>query len=200
MLTDQLNTEERAILLVLMAEGRELTNPEMRDIAGVTLDGKPRRRLEDGGLVAARRVGRPYAFVLTKGGSDWCNDHLAENWPVRSGTLGTALRILLVSGLRQRGQELVEILPFRSVVEQQIRGVYWRVAESPGDWVGLADLRPKLAHLARESVDAELERMASTPGVHVLAEPNQKALSEADRAAAVRFGGDERHMLKIEAE
>jgi hypothetical protein len=199
-LTEQLNTEERAILLVLLAEGRELTNPEMHDIAGVTLDGKPRRRLEDGGLVASRRLGRPYAFVLTKDGADWCNDHLAENWPARTGTLGKALRVLLVSGLRQRGQELAEVVPFRSEVEQQIRGAYWRLVKSPGDWVGLADLRPKLAHLARESIDTELERMASTPGVHVQSEPNQKALSDADRKAAVRFGGDERHMLKIEAE
>jgi hypothetical protein len=91
-------------------------------------------------------------------------------------------------------------VPFRPEVEQQIRGAYWRLVKSPGDWVGLAELRPKLAHLARESIDTELERMASTLGVHVQSEPNQKALSDADRKAAVRFGGDERHMLKIEAE
>jgi hypothetical protein len=64
--------------------------------------------------------------------------------------------------------------------------------------VGLADLREKLFGVPREAVDAELERMASSQGVHIQAESNQKALTEADRAAAVRFGGDERHLLMIE--
>ncbi len=197
--SDQLTARERAILLVLLAEGREVTNAELYDAAAVKLDGEARRRLVERKLVVSRRLGRGFAFVLTEDGADWCNDDLAQAWPSRTGSLGNALHILLI-GLRQRGRDLADVVPFRSILEQQIRGAYRRQAPSPGDWVGLAELRPHLEHVARESVDSELERMASTHGVHVQAEPNQKALSDADRAAAVRFGGDERHMLKIEAE
>ena len=196
---DQLTARERAVLLVLLAEGREMTNAELFEAAGVKLDGEPRRRLAERKFVASRRVGRGNAFLLTADGVDWCNDELAATWPERAGYLGNALRTLLI-GIRLNGHDLVEMVPGRSAAEQQIRGVYRRLAEAPGDWVRLMHLRPHLAHLAQDTVDNELERMASTPGVHVQAEPNQKALSDADREAAVRFGGDERHMLMIEAE
>jgi hypothetical protein len=198
--SDLLTARERAILLVLLAEGRELTNAELHEAGAVRLDGEARRRLDDRKLVASRRLGRGFAFVLTEDGAEWCNDELHKDWPARTGYLGNALRSFLSSGLRHRGQELVDVVSFRPVVEQQIRGAYGRLAEAPGDWVGLAELRPEVRHLARESVDAELERMASTPGVHVQAEPNQRGLRDADREAAVRFGGDERHMIMIEAE
>lgn len=81
-----------------------------------------------------------------------------------------------------------------------IRDVYAQLAPEPGRWVGLTDLRRELSArgMSRQQVDKALEEMASTPGVHVSSEPNTKALTDADRAAAVRFGGTDRHMLMIE--
>lgn len=73
-------------------------------------------------------------------------------------------------------------------------------------WVGLVQLREQLdqarlrdglAVYPRAEVDAALERLARQPGVHVQGEANQQALTAADRAAAVRFGGAERHLLQI---
>jgi hypothetical protein len=199
--TDRLTMRERAALLALMAEARELTNAELRTAAGFTLDGTPRRRLNEQKLVTSRKVGRSFAHELTDDGWAWCTAELSAQRPDRAGYLGGACYALL-AGLGRRvarsGQQLSDI--FQPDAGKQIRSAYLRLAKGPGAWVGLAELREELFGVSREAVDAELERMASTPGVHVQAESNQKTLTEADRAAAVRFGGDERHLLMIEAE
>jgi hypothetical protein len=193
---DDLTNRERAILLALMAEAREVTNAELRAVAGLALDGAPRRRLNDRKLVTSRKVGRVFAHELTDDGAAWCTAEMSEPVPPRAGYLGGALYALL-AGLGRSGRPLHEI--FRPDVEKQIRGAYDRLATAAGDWVGLAALREELFGVPRTEVDGELERMASTPGVHVQAESNQKALTDADRAAAVHFGGDDRHLLMIEA-
>jgi hypothetical protein len=197
--TDQLTVRERATLLTLMAEARELTNVELRAVAGFTLDGQPRRRLNEQKLVTSRKVGRGLAHELTDDGWAWCAAELSADRPARTGYLGGACYALL-AGLGRRfaqsGQQLSDL--FQPDVEQQIRSAYRQLVKAPGEWVGLADLREKLFGVPREAVDAELDRMASSQGVHIQAESNQKALTEADRAAAVRFGGDERHLLMIE--
>jgi hypothetical protein len=198
--TEQLTVPERAALLALMAGARELTNAELHAVAGFTLTGDARRGLNERKLVASRKVGRSFAHELTDDGWARCKAELATERPARSGSLGGALYALL-AGLQRHvarsGQPLSEI--FQPDVEELIRSAYRDLARAPGDWVGLVQLREHLIGVSRKDVDAELERMASTPGVHVQAEPNQKALTEADRAAAVRFGGDDRHMLMIEA-
>jgi hypothetical protein len=53
--------------------------------------------------------------------------------------------------------------------------------------------------LSRKDLDAELIRMADQPGVHLRAVVNQQTLTDADREAAVRLGGEDRHNLQIEA-
>jgi len=77
----------------------------------------------------------------------------------------------------------------------------------PRRWVGMAELRAELdadrqAHGAqpydRGEVDAALQRLSWEPGVHVQEEANRQALTDADRDAAVRFGGSSRHILLIE--
>ena len=197
---DHLTNRERAVLLTLMAEARELTNAELHGLAGLTLDGEPRRRLNERKLVTSTRFGRSYAHELTDAGWRWCSEELGRSTPPRANSLGGAL-YRLMAGLRrhfdQTGEQLSEI--FQPDLEELVRGAYARLAGSRRGYVGLAELREALVGVSREEVDAELERLAGTPGVHVVAEPNQKALTDDDRAASVRFGGDERHMLKIES-
>jgi hypothetical protein len=198
--TDQLTVRERATLLALMAEARELTNAELRDAAGFTLDGRYRRRLNEQKLVTSRKVGRGLAHELTDDGWAWCATELSAQRPDRAGYLGGACYALLAGLARrfaQNGEQLSDV--FQPDVEKLIRGAYRAIAGTSGRWVGLAELREELLGVPREAVDAELERMASSAGVHVEAESNQKTLTDADRAAAVRFGADERHLLMIEA-
>ncbi|GLW24215.1 hypothetical protein Mame01_42580 [Microbispora amethystogenes] len=55
-------------LLVLMAEDRELSNPELKEKYGVTITGKERTALNAGGYVDSRKQGRSYSHVLTDKG------------------------------------------------------------------------------------------------------------------------------------
>lgn len=195
---DQLTLLERAALLVLLAEGRRLTNAQLEEAAGFRLVGPARLRLVEDKLITCERSGRSYAFELTDDGAAWCTAELANARPPQARPLGGALYAVL-RGLARTGTPLSDLFPYRTDPEQSIRSAYSRLADGPGDWVGLVRLREELDGLDRAEVDGALERMASTPGVHVQAESNQKALTDAHRAAAVRFGGDDRHMIMIEA-
>jgi hypothetical protein len=196
---DQLTLRERAALLALMAEARELTNAELRAVAGFPLDGRPRRRLNEQKLVASRRTGRSFTHELTDDGWAWCRAELGASRPERAGYGGGALYALLAGldrYLARSGLQLSDA--FRPDVEMQVRAAYRRLGK-PGHWARIAALREELPDVPRDAVDAELERLAATPGVHVRAASDQKALTEADHASAVRFGGDDRHLLMVEA-
>ena len=195
---DRLTLLERAALIVLLAEGRRLTNAQLEEAGGFRLVGPARRRLVEDKLVTCERAGRSYAFELTDDGAAWCTAESASTRPPQARPLGGALYAVL-RGLARTDTPLSDLFPYRADAEQGIRAAYSRLADGPGDWVGLVRLREELDGLDRAEVDAALERMAATPGVHVQAESNQRALTDAHRAAAVRFGGDDRHMIMIEA-
>jgi hypothetical protein len=84
-----------------------------------------------------------------------------------------------------------------SDLEANIRGAYRTLAQRPGDWVGLAKLRPLLGDAARSAVDGALTRMVHEPGVTIVPEENQKTLTRSDRSAAVTIGGQANHYLAI---
>lgn len=88
-------------------------------------------------------------------------------------------------------------------VEQEIRDAYWRLArraKRPHQvWVELADLRPELTHVSRDALDKALREMERGPYVHLAENENQKTLTKADRAAAIRTGGTAKHLILIEA-
>ncbi|GGM80622.1 hypothetical protein GCM10010106_29110 [Thermopolyspora flexuosa] len=88
--------------------------------------------------------------------------------------------------------------PSPEEVEKRIRAAYFELAESPGRHVPLVRLRKLLADLPREDVDAALIRMNLQPDVFVDPQSNQKALTPEERAAAVRIGGQDSHLISIE--
>ncbi|TQS30432.1 hypothetical protein [Microbispora sp. KK1-11] len=55
-------------LLILMAEDREMSNPELKEKYGVTITGKERTTLNEGRFVTSRRTGRSFSHVLTDKG------------------------------------------------------------------------------------------------------------------------------------
>ncbi|MEU6411828.1 hypothetical protein [Microbispora sp. NPDC046933] len=55
-------------LLILMAEDREMSNPELKEKYGVTITGKERTALNEGRFVTSRRTGRSFSHVLTDKG------------------------------------------------------------------------------------------------------------------------------------
>jgi hypothetical protein len=193
---EDLTTAERAAMIALLASGQELTNTELRERAGFTLSGEPRRRLNERKLVASRKVGRAFAHEITDDGAAWCRDELGASRPSRAGYLGGALYLVL-EGLSRSGIPLDELFPVP--LAARIRQAYQATAGDVGEFVTLAALRARLDTVPRADLDAELARLASTPGVHLQAEPDQGAVTAAERDAAVRIGGEDRHMIMIEA-
>lgn len=196
---DQLTLRERCVLFVLMAEARELTNAEMHAVAGVKLDGRERRRLNDLGLVDSEKVKGAYQHVLTDAGAVWCGEELAHDRPAHSGSAGGALYAIL-SGLRRylddTGHPLADI--FRPDVPGQVEAAYAELTRGSGKPVRLAVLRERLDGVPKDDVDRAIELLSHREGVHVRAEADQKTLTDEDRAAAVVLGGTPRHLFMIE--
>ncbi|ABW10925.1 conserved hypothetical protein [Parafrankia sp. EAN1pec] len=82
-------------------------------------------------------------------------------------------------------------------LETTIRAAYASLATDAHDWVRLADVRPLLGGVDRKQVDRVLRQMARRPDVRVVPDEDQKSLTAADRAAAVRIGEHDNHLLLI---
>jgi hypothetical protein len=202
---------ERSALLALMAEAREVPNPELSRRFGLDLNGAHRRRLNQLDLVSSRRDGRQYVHELTDKGWRWCADELTGTRPPRSFSAGGALYAVL-AGLRRyldrSSLTLADVFGAGAaapavasapagVDEDRIRAAYRDLAREPRAWVSLADLRARLGAAAREDVDAVLRAMSRARTANLVPQANQKILAAADRAAAVRIGGEDCHLISI---
>lgn len=195
----QLTLSERCVLLVLMAQARELTNAELHAVAGLRLDGKHRRRLNELDLVNSTMVNRAFVHELTDQGAVWCEKELSNERPARSGSAGGALYAVLAGlgrHLDESGGALADI--FRADVAGQVEAAYAELSRGSGAPVGLVALRDRLVGVPKGEVDRALEMLARRADVHVRSEADQKTLTDEDRAAAVVLGGTPRHLLMIE--
>ncbi|MFE9917979.1 hypothetical protein ACFYPG_22740 [Micromonospora sp. NPDC005553] len=82
-------------------------------------------------------------------------------------------------------------------VEALVRAAYRDLATAPGAWVGLADVRDRLADTDRAALDAALRAMVGREDVRIIPVANTKSLTARDRAAAVRIGNEDNHALAI---
>ncbi|WP_328654848.1 hypothetical protein OG598_14080 [Micromonospora sp. NBC_00330] len=82
-------------------------------------------------------------------------------------------------------------------VEALVRSAYRDLATAPGAWVGLADIRDRLADTDRAALDAALRAMVGREDVRIIPVANTKSLTARDRAAAVRIGNEDNHALAI---
>lgn len=213
---DELKTPERAALLALMTFVKEASNPDLHARYGFKIQKPVRNRLSELGYVTVyRREGstRPYVHELTEHGWRRCRAELAASPPAGA---PKAYRLLygmlhaLDAYLRQSGAELADVLLPDSAVsaeatagaatdpEAQVRSAYQRLAAEPGGWVSLRRLRAALPALSQSQVDKVLHTLLSEPGVFLIPESNQKVLTPADRVAAVKVGGTDKHLLAIE--
>jgi hypothetical protein len=90
------------------------------------------------------------------------------------------------------------VLPLTGNLEERIRIAYRELVREPRGWVALVDLRPKLGASAEEA-DAVLKELSRAGKVHLVPEDNRKVLTPADHEAAIRIGGEDNHLLSIEA-
>jgi hypothetical protein len=200
----------------LMALDGEATNGTLQDKVGFTLTGKDRTGLNNRDLVTSTLdgPGRSYRHVLTEDGWAWCEAQLSADRPDGGNPAGRTLYVVLSMLHRYLQNADLTLLEFSQRVTtppsrngaphesvdlaEQVRLVYRKLAERPGDWVSLTRLRPLLPQAERADVDDTLRRMNRAPGVHIVPESNQKALSAADRRAAVRIGSEDSHVIAIE--
>lgn len=82
-------------------------------------------------------------------------------------------------------------------IEGTIRDTYERLANRPGGWVGLAQIRAEVAS-TRAEMDAALSRLAVMPDIRIIPIANLKSLTPEDRAAAIHLGGELKHAIAIE--
>jgi hypothetical protein len=219
---DQLTARQREVLFILMVEGREVPNPDLKNVHGVELKKAERERLNELKLIRSELVGRSYVHELTDKGWHRCAEEMGADRAPRSGTTGAALRAIL-GGLRRYMERnrlslahvFGEVESPRApeahdtghspepagldVVEERIRAAYRGLAKRSKDWVGLAELRARLDGLPRADVDAVLKQLNRTPHVNLVPEADQKSLTDDDRAAAVRVGGEDKHLVSMDS-
>jgi hypothetical protein len=219
----KLTPTQQAAFVVLMAQARELSNKDLQDLAGFTLTGTDKKRLNDLDLVKTRKGKGGLLFhELTDAGWRFCNDELADQRPKTLGPGGRALPILL-EGLRralashqltlgelfaeepapvstQAGGAGEAPAPGASngSLESLVRSAYKQLARAPGAYVSLADLRDALPAVDHRELDETLIQMDLSPRVHLVPVANQGSLTARERDAAVWMGGESQHALQIE--
>jgi hypothetical protein len=85
-----------------------------------------------------------------------------------------------------------------ATIEDRVRAAYAELTPRPDGWVSLAHLRAELADAPRAEIDSALRTLHRTPGVSLIREENQKALTDTDRDAAIAIGGQDKHLIAIE--
>jgi len=204
------------VLVVLMAEAREVTNNELKDLAGFTLTGEDNKKLETKlGLVETDRSHKPFSHRLTGQGRHFVSQ-LPDTTPPKQG--GSSIRTLFTL-LANTGRALdrlqisydeffeqrattTQVKASAAVlvgdVEVRIREAYEALPKRTDGWLRLSDLRATLGDLDNAAVDDVLRAMARKPGVRIIPVADSQSLDSRDRAAAVRIGGEDNHQLKIE--
>lgn len=83
----------------------------------------------------------------------------------------------------------------------QITAAYRSLVAYDGDWVRLADLRERIgASVPRDQLDAALRQLSRGHHATVIPEQDLRRLTDADHAAAVRLGGEAKHLIAFGAD
>jgi hypothetical protein len=222
-----LNFPERSALLALMTFVVEVPNPDIRARYGFSIDGEIRSRLKDEGYIDGERdgsrPGRPFLLHLEEKGWRWCREQLdsppgpemPKNYRLLYGILNSINFYLQKSGqtfddffgvaahATETHETTINVLDGTAknatAIEDRIRSAYQELVSEPGGWVGLRRLRERLADVGRTELDEALLRLGLRPEVYLEREMNQKSLTDDDWAAAIRIGGEPKHLLSIDA-
>lgn len=216
---DELPARERAVLFALLAAARRVSNGELETQIGMRLTGKERHQLNDLKLVESERVGREFVHELSDGGWRWCADELSAG-PVGRGTslerslyltlamferYTTAARLSLADvatldvKARPRGRhKRRDTAEGDGDLSVRVAAAYRVLAPAPGEFVKLRELRDRLGDIPRLALDGALAAMFAAQRVNLVPQSNQQALTAADREAALRLGGEHKHLISIE--
>lgn len=215
MLDDELTPTERAVLLVLMTEQREIGNTELFERYGFKISQAVRERLEGMKLLDVRKSGSAFLHQVNddgwaRGGTELRADFAVPARPPKvqvaawkALALATG-RYLDVTGTKPSDffapqQASVEsVAPPTADLESRIRDAYRQVAQRPNQSVALSKLRRHLDGTDPVEVDKTLVRMFADGLINLTPGANQKERREADEQAAVRTGGETKHFVSME--
>lgn len=200
----ELSSADYAILLVLRAEDREISNSEMDQRYGFRLVGRPLQRLLAADCVYTNKERAPYRHVITKTGlraltRQWTidDDHAGkgERRTLRERQLWAGLVALQNSSAGDGRPAATTEQPVD--LDGRIRTAYGKLASAPGAWVDLTALREQLADVPKAELDKSLKAMLRDDDVRLEPEPFGHRVGEEERRAAVHIGGEDRHKLAI---
>lgn len=202
-MADKYGSPERATLLVLMLNKGEMSNAILRKEHGVDLPPAGRDKLNKAGLLESTKVGARYFHKITRAGEDWCEQSIldVETPPRSSGLVRILFDVLrlYVGFARQNKVRLGDVIGRGDEpLEDMIVRVYQELSTRPKEWVRLAQLRPKLNGAEKDEVDQTLLRMLKTELVHLSPDSDRQGLTDADHAAAIRIGKEDKHLVLIE--
>ncbi|HEY6492765.1 MAG TPA: hypothetical protein VIZ43_05790 [Trebonia sp.] len=216
---DELSARERAVLFTLLSAARKVSNPELEALIGIRLEGKDRRHLNDLKLVESEKPGRAFVHELSDAGWRWCADELAAGHAGRGNSLERSLYLTLGMFERYMTAARLSLADVASLdlkarpagkhkrrdtaegdgdLTARVIAAYRALADGPGHFVKLGDLRLRLAEIPRSALDGALAAMFTARRVNLVPQSNQQALTAADREAALRLGGEHKHLISIE--
>jgi hypothetical protein len=204
---DDLTPSDSAILIALMAEARPMLNTELKARYRINVDKERREKLNRMQLVHSEKSGRTHSHVLDDKGWTRVHEELDVSSP-KARAIGGALaalrlnlldRVLPRTGFHNLTEMFsrADITPPPSNLEVRIRHAYGALVTEPRAWVALVRLRSFFEGMPRADVDEALRRLSNAPDVNLAPEDNQKSLTDADRAAAIHLGGQDKHLLAI---
>lgn len=213
---NELSGVEQAVLLVLMAENRPVPNPELEKL-GPALKKSYRDRLRDKKLIDVT-PGVPMKLELIDDGWELCRQLIGTEPPAGVRGQNKALYTLMKALHRYFDREELELsevfntraddpgkavtptpAPADTDLQTRVRSAYRKLADEPGSLVGLARVRAELADVPRRDLDAALVKLNRERGVSLLPQEDQKLLTDDDRAAALRIGVKDNHLIAIES-
>jgi hypothetical protein len=192
---------EQATLFALMLARTPVGNPDLKKDYKIELRADARDRLNKEGLIRSWQVKRRYVHQITDAGVAWCAEQLRKvEAPAKGGPLGRLVFEVvrnLPRYLEWRAIDFADVIN-RGSLEAVIRAAYQRLSMTPQDWVRLARLRPEIDGVDRDKVDDLFVKMIKAGLVHFAPDSNTKALTEVDHEAAIRVGGEDKHLVAIE--
>lgn len=210
---EELTPAENAILIVLMAEAREVLNTELKAVYGLDVRKGSRDKLARKQYVASRKSGPTYALQLDDKG--WVHVQEELNFRSNGATAQAAAVAAVLNGLRDRVldrsgctsfAELFALNDVRGpasapeqeqILRTRVVNAYDALKGEPGGWVSLTRLRSFFGDVSRATMDDALRKVSREPGVTVAPQSNQKMLTDADHDAALHIGGQDKHVLSI---
>lgn len=193
-------------LIALMSFGGSASNNELKHRYGFTLVSKKRTALVDAGLISSERANGRASFnhELTAEGRELCRVAL-ESGPaadaslshrINQGMFEHLVQLLTAHGIDMFESVAVEAEP-EVATKEHISSAYFELAPSAGDWVSLTDLRSKLQGVERTSLDQLIHDLHIGGDVTLIPEENRRSITPDDRAAAIRIGDEDRHLISI---